>query len=318
MKINNLKLDKACNEHWDKMAPNKDGRFCELCAKTVIDFTHLSPEDMHRKIKASNGTICAKLTKTQLATPILDGEKLKDYKLPYSKVAAGVMLVAALQSVQSCKENPESPQTEYVASDRSNRPDQLRQKTEPRTVKKETTTFKGQIFSKDSLPLENAKVSYVTINKLYTTTTDQRGQFELEIPNDIVAQYNVIRLTFDDVIYPKREPNGNNSFPFEYYENDDLILSKDDIANDFAFYAEPDGLYLGGIGLYAHEAKYNPLVIVDGVEVPFKEFEKSRFGKKSTCNLENKAYYHFDYKAAVALCGEKAKHGLYLFFSKDL
>ena len=43
----------------------------------------------------------------------------------------------------------------------------------------------------------------------------------------------------------------------------------------------------------------SPLIIVDGVQVPFKEFEKSRFGKKSTCNVQDRTYYYFGPTAVI-------------------
>jgi len=318
MKVNNLRLDKSCKENWDKMSPNNNGRFCKICSKTVIDFTKLTRDEIQQKLKEANGNLCVKVTKTQLSSPILlNSEKSKEFKLPYSKVAASVMLVASLNSIQACKEYSEEQKIELTTVNPSNSSNNLHSKEDSRPIKKNTTTFQGKVFSKDKLPLQNTKITFFTLNKIYIAFTDHHGLFKLEIPNDILDNKNVIRLSFDEIILSKRDENKNIGL-IEYYENDDLILSKQEMSKDFVFYAEPDDLYLGGIGLYAYEEENNPLVIMDGVEVPFKEFQNSRFGKKSTCNIEDKEYYHFDSDAAKALCGDKAKYGLYLFYSKDL
>ena len=44
--MTNLKITNPCKENWNSMAPNKLGRYCQLCDKTVIDFTKMSPDEI--------------------------------------------------------------------------------------------------------------------------------------------------------------------------------------------------------------------------------------------------------------------------------
>ena len=37
-----LKIETPCHEDWAKMSPNKEGRHCGVCDKTVVDFTVMS------------------------------------------------------------------------------------------------------------------------------------------------------------------------------------------------------------------------------------------------------------------------------------
>ena len=46
MKNHKLKIEKPCHEDWNKMAPNQLGRHCQLCEKTVVDFTKMSSEEI--------------------------------------------------------------------------------------------------------------------------------------------------------------------------------------------------------------------------------------------------------------------------------
>ena len=314
MKINNLRVDKACSENWDNMSPNSEGRFCHLCSKTVIDFTQLTPTEISEKLKDSKANICAKLTKTQMMTPLLDGEKVKSYSLPYSKVAAGVMIAASLTSIQSCNEPPTKQNTELVSVHPTNAYNEFKQQLGNASELKarHVTLFKGKVVSKDTVPIRNAKVTFVTLSKMFSSYTDEKGQFSLELSNEVLDNDNVIRLSFDEIV---RDENKRPSL--KYYQTEDVILSKEEMAKNKVFYAEEDYLILGGIGVYESRSKNNPLVIVDGAQVPFKEFLKTRLGKKSSCNLENKSYYHFGSKAAMALCGDKAKFGLYLFLDES-
>jgi hypothetical protein len=41
-----LKIETPCHEDWTKMSPNKEGRHCGLCDKTVVDFTVMSQEEI--------------------------------------------------------------------------------------------------------------------------------------------------------------------------------------------------------------------------------------------------------------------------------
>ena len=34
---NKITIPKPCNKDWNSMSPNKKGRFCNSCSKTVID-----------------------------------------------------------------------------------------------------------------------------------------------------------------------------------------------------------------------------------------------------------------------------------------
>ena len=64
MKNHNLKIEKPCHEDWNKMASNELGRHCQLCEKTVVDFTKMSSEEIKEYLlKKSNEKICGRILK---------------------------------------------------------------------------------------------------------------------------------------------------------------------------------------------------------------------------------------------------------------
>jgi hypothetical protein len=91
-------------------------------------------------------------------------------------------------------------------------------------------------------------------------------------------------------------------------------LTKEELKSNFSIKAEPEVLYLGGIGAYSKKRK--PIVLSNGLEIEYREFVKAQMGKKSSCSLENKDYLYFDSKFAIAIYGKKAKDGLYILTNK--
>lgn len=64
MKNHKLKIEKPCNENWDKMSKNNQGRHCQLCDKTVVDFTKMSSEEIKEYLlKRGNERICGRIIK---------------------------------------------------------------------------------------------------------------------------------------------------------------------------------------------------------------------------------------------------------------
>jgi hypothetical protein len=62
-----ITIPKPCNENWDEMTPNENGRFCMSCSKTVVDFSSMFPEEIqHYFAKHQNEKICGRFKKSQL------------------------------------------------------------------------------------------------------------------------------------------------------------------------------------------------------------------------------------------------------------
>ena len=62
-----IAIPEPCQEDWNKMTPNDQGCFCMSCAKTVLDFTTMLPEEVqHFFIQNQNQNICGRMRKSQL------------------------------------------------------------------------------------------------------------------------------------------------------------------------------------------------------------------------------------------------------------
>ena len=62
-----LSIPKPCNESWEQMAPNDNGRHCAQCSKTVIDFTAWESDAILHYLQAQGaGRTCGRFTAAQL------------------------------------------------------------------------------------------------------------------------------------------------------------------------------------------------------------------------------------------------------------
>jgi len=64
-----LVVTNPCREKWENMQPNALGRFCDLCNKTVVDFRHLSDDEITAYILSrKNMNTCGIFQKKQIDT----------------------------------------------------------------------------------------------------------------------------------------------------------------------------------------------------------------------------------------------------------
>jgi hypothetical protein len=62
-----IRIPNLCNEDWNKMTPNVNGRFCDACKLTVVDFTKMS-DDQIKNFLLNKGHVCGRFDCTQVDT----------------------------------------------------------------------------------------------------------------------------------------------------------------------------------------------------------------------------------------------------------
>jgi hypothetical protein len=63
-----IQIPTPCNENWDEMIPNEKGSFCNVCNKTVIDFTSMNEQELIAYFENKKpGTTCGRLRTDQLS-----------------------------------------------------------------------------------------------------------------------------------------------------------------------------------------------------------------------------------------------------------
>ncbi|WP_430405945.1 hypothetical protein [Fluviicola sp.] len=94
-----LSIENPCSQDWNSMTENEQGRFCERCAKSVIDYTGLSDKELIHAISSSSNPICGRLKPQQLNRMIGD-EKMISVQSPY-KFLTGLFILGASKSAFS-------------------------------------------------------------------------------------------------------------------------------------------------------------------------------------------------------------------------
>ncbi|MGF2411915.1 hypothetical protein [Ferruginibacter sp.] len=62
-----ISIPTACHQDWNVMTPNEQGRHCNACAKTVVDFTSMSDEAVkHFFINKKEENVCGRFHNQQL------------------------------------------------------------------------------------------------------------------------------------------------------------------------------------------------------------------------------------------------------------
>jgi hypothetical protein len=66
MKKLKLTVAEPCHENWSNMTPEQQGRFCASCQKTVVDFTHMSDQQLAAFFQQPAGNVCGRFYNDQL------------------------------------------------------------------------------------------------------------------------------------------------------------------------------------------------------------------------------------------------------------
>jgi len=82
-----LSIPKPCFEGWENMLPNEQGRYCNSCAKTVVDFSVMSDEAVQQYFIAHyDQKICGRFKNTQLQRIIIElPQNIFRIQLPFWK-----------------------------------------------------------------------------------------------------------------------------------------------------------------------------------------------------------------------------------------
>ena len=98
-------IPKPCHEDWQQMTPVDQGRFCQSCAKQVVDFSLMTDQQILQYISKAAGGMCGRFANDQLQRPLLP---VKQEKKKMWWLVAAVPLMMAFGKVAAQKKTNKS------------------------------------------------------------------------------------------------------------------------------------------------------------------------------------------------------------------
>ena len=102
-----ITIPKPCHENWENFTQAEQGRHCQVCAKTVIDFTEWQPNAIANYLSdKTEGETCGRFTKAQLEDNIPTAEefvkKISYFRISTLKKIGAIFLFAFVIGNSSC------------------------------------------------------------------------------------------------------------------------------------------------------------------------------------------------------------------------
>ncbi len=121
MKTPNIKIciPKPCNENWASMTPDEQGRFCSVCAKSVVDFTTMNIQEAQTYLQEhKNEKVCGRFTAEMLEPTFVFKiqETVLYQQRSFKKVFLLALFVVMGTSLFSCRNSTGQTMGEVVVA----------------------------------------------------------------------------------------------------------------------------------------------------------------------------------------------------------
>lgn len=111
-----IEIPKPCHENWNQMTPDATGRFCGICAKSVVDFTNKTTAEIQNYFIENKGkSVCGRFRNQQLEKfDIHISQNVLQQKMSFNKAFLLVLFLVMGSSLFSCKNDEGFPLGEVV------------------------------------------------------------------------------------------------------------------------------------------------------------------------------------------------------------
>ena len=211
-----ISVPKPCSESWASMAPETNGRFCESCATTVLDFSQFSDKELLDYFVSRSGKMCGRFSATQLNRAIYAETLPKQSFIP-RLVAVAALFLGISSQTQAQSLNTHPVPSSYTETEEKPVNQKIVAKTPEKVDGKDSLVISGRVIDTE----EKVGLPGVTVlikdTKLWVST-DLDGNFKITIPDSV--QINEIVLVVRYIGYMPTE-----------LKIDTEALSKGDVIN---------------------------------------------------------------------------------------
>lgn len=191
-----LIIQEPCHENWNKMSPNEKGRFCAVCDKTVIDFTHKSPLEIKQHIDKSEGKVCGRVNSRVLEKTIVPQAAGINFNGRH-KWWTWISILALLGFTRKMAT------MEMPSKDKNINPE-----AKKLSIKSSKTLVRGTVRNSETQEgIEAVEIKIYSAGELIGKTQSYvNGAFEMELPIGVIKQ-NKINLEFKHLNYDLTQLN---------------------------------------------------------------------------------------------------------------
>lgn len=213
----------------------------------------------------------------------------KDLDQIISLAAAGIILVTNLSFTQAQIKNNQDITTQQRAT--------------------AVTKVSGKLILKTTKrEIPNSNVFFVCKSKYIKTTTNENGNFTLEIPNELIEQRNVLYFSFDKTNDVGKEADQTeDSINSNELKNKTIIFEKNEKLENKEFQIDHQYVLVGDIAILSEAPP--DYYYFDG-----KSVSKNKFNKLKKANPDYQ-YFYFKNKEAEIISGKRYLSRLQLLYS---
>lgn len=186
-----LNIESPCETNWQGMTPRGNGRYCDHCAKQVVDFTSFTDEQLVRFFHNTSDEVCGRLNNHQL-NRVLEERKISTGYGMVARIAAGLLVAAPIAGYAQTPDQGTPPTAPFHKTEQQ--PDSLH-RTKTNNVDSTEVAIEGKIrFADDNSPAMGAIAIMEGLNR--GAVTDENGTFRFTIPDSLLTDSLELKFQF--------------------------------------------------------------------------------------------------------------------------
>ena len=209
-----LSIDKPCEQEWTAMSQSDNGRFCNHCSKSVVDFTQLTDTQVIKILEQNSGKLCGRLTQEQLNRTIQIYQPKNTSRL--YKILAGIFLFGISKNSLALNLKNFDKATFSIVDNKLTNTHLSKNNSDLAKDSLKNVVQGLLIDSETNMPLAFASV-FIKDKKI-GTSTDMYGKFSLVIPDSLLTKKIYLDIRYVDyepitvLINKKDLPISNHTF----------------------------------------------------------------------------------------------------------
>lgn len=171
-----LHIPTPCHENWNAMTPQEQGRFCNACAKVVVDFSMMTDKEVLDYMANASSSVCGRMSTEQLAKPLQAYPAARGYGWKYMwSLLVGSFLMTARTYAQGKVITQKPKTTQLPPVMRMGAVAMVNQEKKTPSIR-----IKGQVIDEVGNPVAFASVVFNAVTN--GIAADSNGRFIVSLP----------------------------------------------------------------------------------------------------------------------------------------